>query len=177
MVKSKFPGRVINHSSIELLVLETDSGPAIVHRLGPRMKTPDGVDADAFKRADGKTILGHKDWWKIPDWFVADIYQIGEDALIPVSVMLPVGDKQFGEYSEDNSKSWGIQLTYVECIKYDKSGKVVGYSITGRGEVTRAEAITMAEDGLLDNVVIVTNKKGNRYLRTKKNVTTLKNLT
>ncbi len=83
MAKSKVPGRVISHSAIELLVLETDSGPAIVHRLGPHAKTPDGVDADAFKRADGKTILGHKEWWKIPDRFVEDIYQIGEDALKP----------------------------------------------------------------------------------------------
>ena len=135
------------------------------------------MDADAFCRADGKPILGHAGWWKIPDWFTADIYQISTDVIIPFSVMFPVGDNQFGEYVLDKSINWGTNLTYVESIKYDDKGKVESYFITNVGEITLEVALNMAKSGHLDNVVVVTNRKGKNYLRTKRNVTTLRNLT
>lgn len=76
MPEEKGKGRILNHSSQELLILETDSGPAIVHRLGPKRKSPENVDIDAFRRLDGSPILMHSSWWKVPDDYTANIYQI-----------------------------------------------------------------------------------------------------
>ena len=67
MPEEKGKGRIINCSSQELLILETDSGPAIVHRLGPKRKSTENVDTDAFRRSDGNPILLHSGWWKVPD--------------------------------------------------------------------------------------------------------------
>jgi hypothetical protein len=53
----------------------------------------------------------------------------------------------------------------------DKQGDTVGYIIEGQGEVTVEKAIKLAAEGALDNVVIVTNKNGGTFLRSKKNNT------
>jgi len=90
-------GQILNHSSIPLFVVETDSGSAIVHVLGPKRKSPKQVDADGFRRLDGETVLLHKDWWKIVDFTTADIWQIGDNLLIPTSLAIPVSDGYFGK--------------------------------------------------------------------------------
>ncbi len=175
--KEKGKGHVLNHSSKELLVLETDSGPPVVHKLGPKKKSPANVDADGFKRADGESILLHSSWWKIPDDFKADIYQVGGNFLIPVSVMAPVPDLHFGNYEIRQEADWGEKLTYVTGILKDTRGITTGYFIEGRGEVTIADAIKQAKEGGLDNVVVVKNKNGRTFLRTKRNTTSDDNLT
>lgn len=176
MQEEKTKGQILNHSSKELYVLETDSGPPVVHRLGPKRKSPIGVDADGFRRADGESILLHSSWWKIPDDYKADIYQVGDDFLIPVSVMAPVFDKHFGEYEIRQDADWGEKMTYVTSILKDKHGETVGYIVEGHGEVTIDQAIKLATAGELDNVVIVANKNGGTFLRTKKNTTSEDNL-
>ncbi len=170
-------GRILNHSAIPLLVLETDSGNARVHTLGPRRKTPETVDADAFKRSDGEAILIHKGWWKIVDSTVADLWPLGDDLLIPTSFMLPVADDHFGPIQIDNDPSWGEPLTYVTSITKDKKGHVVGYQAEKFGELTKVEAIRLTQEGKLDNVVVVENSKGTLFLRTKKNTEVVDNLT
>jgi hypothetical protein len=67
-------GKVKNHSSVVLWVVETDTGKAIAHILGPHRKSPENTDADGFKRADGKPIYNHSSWWKIYSGTTADIY-------------------------------------------------------------------------------------------------------
>ena len=115
-----FKGTVINHSKIELLVLETDTGPPLVHTLRPKEKSPQGLDADAFRRKEGKAILGHKGWWKLPSFSTTNIYQVGKDILLPLSLLRPVGDLHFGKYKIENSSSWGTKLTYGRILFEDK---------------------------------------------------------
>ncbi len=177
MSEEKGKGQVLNHSSKELFIFETDSGPPIVHRLGPKRKSPSSVDADGFRRADGESILLHSSWWKIPDGFRADIYQLGNNVLIPVSVMAPVRDLQFGNYEIREEANWGEELVYVTGILKDKRRRTTGYLVEGRGEIAVAEAIALATEGGLDNVVIVKHKNGHTFLRTKRNAISDDNLT
>lgn len=67
-------GSVCNHSSKTLWVVETDSGPAKAHKLGPNMKSPSNIDADGIKTVDGTSINGHTSWWKIRSIANADVY-------------------------------------------------------------------------------------------------------
>ena len=119
----------------------------------------------------------HSDWWKIPNYLTADIYQVGENVLIPVSLMIPVSDKHFGNYEIREEFDWGEKLTYVTSIIRDKKGNTTAYSIEGRGTISVVDAIELADAGELDNVVVVRSKNGNAYLRTKKNTTSEDNLT
>jgi len=74
----KGKGTVKNYSSRTLWVVESDTnhphGPAIAHILGPRCRTPKGLDADGFKRVDEKSIRGHKAWWKVYGHITARVY-------------------------------------------------------------------------------------------------------
>lgn len=176
MPEEKGKGRIINHSSQELLILETDSGPAIVHRLGPKRKSPENVDTDAFRRSDGNPILLHSSWWKVPNHCTANIYQIGDGLLIPVSVMVPVPDKHFGNYEIREDREWGEKLSYLTDILKDKKGKTIGYAVEGFGEVSIVEAVKLADEGKIDNVTVVKNRNGKVFLRTKKNTTSEDNL-
>jgi hypothetical protein len=169
-------GRVLNHSRKTLLVIENDSGKPIAHLLGPKRKTPSDIDADGFRRSDGATILGHKHWWKIIDISSADIWQIGSDFLIPVSLMLPVSDGHFGKYKVDNSEGWGEKMAYVTARIQNKRGKVIGYVAEGFGRISKTEAIRLVGAGKLDNVVVATSSKGTVFLRTKKNMDSMDNL-
>jgi hypothetical protein len=161
-------GRVINHSSKALLVIETDSGAPIAHILGPKRKSPKNTDADGFKRADGKTILRHSGWWKILNFSTADVWEIGTDLLVPVSLMFPVKEDHFGTYKVQTGE-WGEELAYVTSRLRNKQGNVVGYMTERYGKLTKEKAIQLAKRGKLDNVVVVTNKEGTVFLRTKRN--------
>lgn len=161
----------------QFILASLDEGLSLQNRLGPKSKSPTGVDADAFKRADGETVLLHSGWWKVPNHFTADIYQVGDDILIPVSVMVPVPDKHFGNYDIRQEADWGDKLTYVTSILKDKRGRTIGYAVEGHGEITVAEAINLANQGKIDNVVVVKNRNSRVYLRTKKNTTSDDNLT
>lgn len=175
MAKGK--GQIFNHSSHELLVIETDSGKPIAHRLGPKRKSPSAVDADGFRRADRKPILLHGAWWKVPDNFKADIFELGRDFLVPVSVMLPVSDGHFGSYKINEELDWGEKLIYVTNVIKDKRKKTLGYNIENRGRVSVSQAIKLADAGKIDNVVVVKRKNGTTFLRTKKNMRFDDNLT
>lgn len=169
-------GRVLNHSDKTLLVIENDSGNPTAHLLGPKRKSPLGTDADGFKRSDGKTILGHGAWWKIVDISSADIWQIGSDFLIPVSLMLPVSDSHFGKYEINNDAGWGEEMVYVTARVQNRRRKVIGYVAEGFGRISKAEAIRLANAGKLDNVVVARNNNGTVFLRTKKNMDSMDNL-
>lgn len=58
---------MINYSSKELWVIETENSP-VARILRPGYKAPIELDIDGFKRVDGKTIEGHKNWWKFYDF-------------------------------------------------------------------------------------------------------------
>lgn len=128
------------------------------------------VDADGFKRVDGQTVLGHSDWWKIIPLVSVDIYQIGADFLVPISLMRPVPDQQFGPYEIVKNESWGVEMVYVTGIIRGKNGKIVRYITDNFGEVTKVQGIELAQAGKLDNVVVAKAKNGTAYLRSKPNM-------
>jgi len=169
-------GQILNHSTKVLLVIENDSGKPIAHLLGPKRKSPASVDADGFRRLDGKPILLHKGWWKVPDSFRADIFELGADFLMPVSVMVPVGDKHFGEYQISEDKNWGEKLTYVTAAIKNKRRKTVAYVVEHKKQISVPEAIRLTQSGRLDNSVVV-KRGGKSFLRTKKNMRIDDNLT
>ena len=72
----------------------------------------------------------------------------------------------FGAYVVDNSANWGEPLKLVTAIYKTKSRRVVGYEVHGVGYVDKQTALSMAESGELDNIVLV--KRGaSKYLRSK----------
>ena len=163
-------GKVINHSDLELWVIETTTnhphGPPIAHRLSGKRKSPRGIDADGFRRCDGRSIDGHEGWWKILDLSNADIYPNGDDLKICIAYKKKVPDLHFGAYVVDNSANWGEPLKLVTAIYKTKSRRVVGYEVHGVGYVDKQTALSMAESGELDNIVLV--KRGaSKYLRSK----------
>lgn len=163
-------GSVVNHSNIDLLVIETTTnhpnGPAIAHRLSGRRKSPKNIDADGFKRLDGKPIDGHAEWWKILDFSTADIYQDGDKLKVSVAYKGKVPDQQFKAYLIDKGEGWGDPLKIVTAIYKSKTRQIVGYEVEGVGRVDRQAAISLAERGDLDNVVLA-QPAGTKYLRTK----------
>lgn len=94
-----FKGRVRNHSSKQIWVIENTSsnGHPVAHILKPGMKSPDKIDADGFKRVDGKSIDGHKNWWKITDVSTADIFDWGQGLAIAVIYKTSVHENHFGK--------------------------------------------------------------------------------
>lgn len=167
-------GLILNHSSKTLLVIETDSDQPTAHVLGPKRKSPASIDADGFKRQDRQTILGHKGWWKVPDFCRADIWEIGSNFLLPVSIMRPVKDNHFGSYQLDSSE-WGEDLAYVTARVLNKKKKVVGYIAEKYGRISKEKAIQLTKEGRLDNVVVA-ERGGTIFLRTKRNMTEMDNL-
>ena len=91
--------------------------------------------------------------------------------------MLPVPDRHFVDYEIHQETDWGEKLTYVTGILKDNRGKTIGYVIEGQNRITVTEAIMLTKEGKLDNVVIVENKNGTIFLRTKKNTIPEDNLT
>jgi hypothetical protein len=177
-IKEKLrPGQVLNHSSKALLVIENSSGTEpIAHLLEPKRKSPPAIDADGFRRADGKTVFGHTAWWKIFNGTAIDIWQIGSDVLVPTSLMIPVSGQHFGSFSIDKTSGWGSKLKYVTARIINKKGKVTGYLAEGIGRISKKQAIQLTKSGDLDNVIVVQNQRGTPYLRTKKNLTMMDNL-
>ena len=162
-------GQIVNHYSTSLLVIENDSGPPIAHILPPKHKTRDKLDADGFKRLDGQSILRHDHWWKIWDYCTAHIYQLGDDILLPLSLMRAVSDKEFGAYTVEHTEGWGVKLTYITEVIRDKNHKTIGYIAENYGQLSKAKAIELAHEGILDNVCVVHQKNGNSFLRSRKN--------
>lgn len=169
MKRIKGKGQILNHSTIGLLVIENDSGKPTAHWLGPKMKSPSTMDADGFKRFDGKPILLHNSWWKVPDVFRADVFEIGSDFLMPVSILIPVGDNHFGNYKISKDRDWGEKLTYVTAIIRDKQKRTIGYALEDGQQVSAAKAIQLTRAGELDNTVVAA-RNGKLFLRTKKNM-------
>lgn len=172
----KGQGQILNHSSKTLLVIENDSGTPIAHILGPMRKSPSNIDADGFKRSDGKSILFHKHWWKVPDFCKANIFEFGKDFLMPVSIMIPVSDNHFGAYKIIEEKDWGEKLTYVTKKIQNKNRETIAYLIEDNIKISLKEAIKLTRQGKLDNVIVV-KMNGREFLRTKKNTRKDDNLT
>jgi hypothetical protein len=176
-------GKIINRSSVELFVIETTTfkgvagkPPALVHRLAPGMKSPKDIDADGFKRVDGKAIEGHLFWWKIRDFNIAEISGNGDGLTVSAIFRTAVKDDKFGTYETDNSPNWGEPIRDVAMILKDKKRRTIGYLLENGTELEVREAVDLASQGELDNVTVMTARSGYRFLRSKPDSTTDNNL-
>ena len=174
-------GKVTNFSDTTLWVIETTTnhphGPPIAHKLHGKRKSPPNIDADGFKRFDGKPIEKHNSWWKIRDFSTVGIYQSDDDLNVVVLYKVKVPDDHFGSYVLDKTENWGEELRLVTAVyKSKRERKVLAYEISGLGSIEKQTALEMAEAGELDNVVIA-HKGKTRYLRTKPDNTFSNNLT
>lgn len=100
-------GQVKNHSSKELWVVETDSGPAIAHKLLPGRQSPSRIDADGFRAVDGTPIDGHSTWVKIYDYSTADVRDEDDELTRGCILCRNVGEDEFGDVRFDDSPGWG----------------------------------------------------------------------
>lgn len=105
-------GRVKNYSSKWLWVVETDSGKAVAHKLGPNRQSPAGVDADGFKAVDGTPIDGHASWIKVNNLGTADV-EFKDGKMTPGCVWpfcTKVEETEFGPVTYDHALGWGENL-------------------------------------------------------------------
>lgn len=167
----KGKGRVKNHSSKALWVVESDTnhphGPAIAHLLKPNHKSPLNIDADGFKRYDGKAINGHRFWWKIIGHTTADVYNSGNDLRIDIIYKKAVPDNEFGNVKFDNSENWGSPIKKVVDAKLGEKRVIQKYLLNDNRWVSKEEAISLAENDIISNAVVVRPKNGNPFIRSK----------
>ncbi|MGK5090454.1 DUF3892 domain-containing protein [Deltaproteobacteria bacterium TL4] len=160
-------GTVKNYSSVPLWVVETDNGKAIAHLLATKRKSPKHTDADGFKRVDGKSIYDHASWWKIYSGTTADIYDYGNGLTINISIMRRVPENQFEEVTYDSSEDWGEPMKYVTDVKKGKTGAIEKYFVEEIGWLPKSETVALAEQGQIDNAVVVHSSSGPAYLRSR----------
>jgi len=100
-------GRVRNHSSKTLWVVETDTGPAVAHKLAPGRQSPGSVDADGFRAVDGTPVDAHTSWVKLIDLSTADVADSGDQLTRGCVLCGNVGDNQFGTVTYNDADEWG----------------------------------------------------------------------
>ncbi|MCG8337587.1 MAG: DUF3892 domain-containing protein [Proteobacteria bacterium] len=174
--KKRVKGMVRNHSSKILWVIETDTGKPKAHKLGPKRKSPKGMDADGFKRFDGKSISNHPHWWKIYNFSTADVFDRGKGVTV-IGYKVKVADDEF-DIKDGNGKSqikveydysdgWGDLITYIIGVKRGKNGSLEEFNVDNLGWISKFEAIALVEQEKIDNAVVVRPKSGEPYLRSR----------
>ena len=165
-------GHVKNFSSRPLWVLETDSEPgkAVAHRLLPGRKSPPRVDADAFRRADGKPIDGHASWWKFYDVSTVEVFDHRDDIQISVVAKTSVFDSEFSKSPivYDQASNWGLPIRLVTDVRRDKKRRPTAYLITGVGWVDPQTFLVMTCSHEVDNARPVFPKGSKPYVRTRR---------
>ena len=166
--KLKGNGQVKNYSNVPLLIVENDiHGKAVAWVLGPMMKTDVSIDADGFKRVDGKAIKGHKNWWKIWGHVTAKIS--GNDFRLKVKAiaMFASPEKEFGEVTYTNEPIKSQPIRNIIDVEKDKNHVITKCKVEGIGWVTKIQAIKMTIRDEIDNAVVIYRKWGDPYLRSK----------
>jgi hypothetical protein len=116
-------GQVKNHSSKTLWVVETDTGPAIAHKLFPGMESPGTVDADGFRAVDGTLVDGHGSWVKINDFSTADVSNNAAELSRGCILCGNVQDNEFGNVTFDQSTEWGVPITSFQSPAMENRAK------------------------------------------------------
>lgn len=163
-------GQVVNFSSKTLWVLETNTGSSIAHLLLPMTMSPISIDADAFRREDGKLIEGHNSWWKFYDFSTAEVYDNGRDLKLSLITKVKVSDEEFGGKSiiYDSSKGWGKPIKLVTNVRRNKNRKITDYLITGMGWVPSDEVLSLTCRREIANARPVFPANGAPYIRTRR---------
>lgn len=165
--KLRGKGAVKNHSTKTLWVVEnTSTGKPIAHKLGPGRRSPPNIDADGFKRVDGKPVQKHTSWWKIRNHTTADIYDKGNGLIVRIIVMKKVKEDEFGNVKYAPSPGWGIPLRNIVGV-HKKKGVIQQYLVEKIGWISKAQAINMTSKGLINNAVVAISRAGNTYLRSR----------
>lgn len=129
-------GQVRNHSSKELWVVETDTGPAIAHKLAPGRQSKAAVDADGFKAVDGTLVDGHNSWVKIVNFSTADVANQGAQLTRGCFLCSNVGDNEFGNVTYDQSAGWGEPISgFLDTPSKHDSNKCASDVPTGPGAI------------------------------------------
>jgi hypothetical protein len=105
-------GRISNNSDKVLWVVETDTGPAVAHKLLPGFASPPATDADGFRAVDGTLVNGHASWVKVTDLSSANVTSM-PDGSLDRGCIFPfcrdVNDEEFGPVTFDEA-AWGAPL-------------------------------------------------------------------
>ena len=169
-------GKIKNYSSKDLWVLETDTSEKPIARiLPPGHKTPPTIDSDAFKRVDGKAVEKHNNWWKFYDFSTVDVFDKGRQIALSVVSKTAVGENHFGKPTYRDEK-WGVPLRVISDVRRDKKKKIIKYFISDTGWVDFEIAFRMTCYHEIDNARPVFPRKGNPYIRTKRDNKILNNL-
>jgi len=169
-------GHVKNLSSERIWVLDTELGTPVAHLLPPLTKSPAKVDADAFKRVDGKPIDGHSAWWKFYDFSNVEIFDDGSTIRTSVITKTAVEENHFGVARYDESKDWGVPIQLITDVRRNKKKRILKYYVTGSGWVTPTTALAMTCHGEIDNARPVFPKGGRPFIRTRRDQEFFNNL-
>lgn len=159
-------GQVKNFSSVTLWVLGTDGG-TIARKLLPGYKTPPKEDVDAFKCVDNRPIEGHRNWWKIYDGSIAEIFDDKKNLRVSVIMKTAKDENHFGEPAY-RDETWGSPIQLVTNVKRNKKKRITGYFVTGAGWMTVEQALKMTCHHQIDNARPVFPKQGDPYIRTRR---------
>ncbi len=133
------------------------------------MKSPNHMDADAFRRADGKVIDGHKSWWKIYDFSTAEIYDQKDGVRVSSITKTRVNDKEFGDapiiYDES---AWGVPIKLIIDVRRNKKKEITRYHVSGLGWLSPLKALSLVCHGEIDNGRPVFPKTGKPFIRTRR---------
>ena len=137
--KLGFKGHINNYSSKPLWVVVGTGDKAVAYLLPPMTKTPPNIDADGFRRVDGKPVQGHKSWWKIYSGSTMEIFDNGDDLKVSVIKKTPVDDSEFAGKDKkviyEDSKQWAVPIKLIDDVQRNKKKRITKYHITGVGWV------------------------------------------
>jgi hypothetical protein len=167
-------GQVKNFSTIELWVVNTESGTT-ARKLLPGFRTPPKIDIDGFKRVDGVSISGHKGWWKIYDGSIAEISDGSKSLSISVIAKTAVSEEEFGKPKYVN-EPWGEQIRLIEDVRRNKQKRIIAYRVTGLGWVNAEEALRLTCHHEIANARPVFPRVGTPYIRTRRDLKLFNNI-
>lgn len=172
-------GHVKNYSSQPLWVLETESGKPVAHHLSPMTKSPPAIDADAFRRKDGKPIEGHPSWWKIYDVANAELFDDANNGLrISAIAKAAVKDDEFARGGKIiyDEKDWGVPIRLLTAIRRNKKRRIVAYHVEGIGWLEPDQMLAMTCKHEVDNARPVFPKRRNPFVRTRRDQDLINNI-
>src|SRR3989339_1530720 len=174
-------GQVKNYSSKKLWVLETNTGVAIAHILLPGQKSPQKIDADAFKRVDGIPVEKHFSWWKFYDFSTVDVFDDNQELLISVITKRSVDDSEFEgsqrKIQYNKNSNWGERIRLIiNVVRDEKNKRIIGYQISDIGVIGFDQVLEMVCNGEIDNARPVFSNSRKPYIRTQKDKKCLNNI-
>ncbi|MCP4756687.1 MAG: hypothetical protein GY866_37975 [Proteobacteria bacterium] len=158
IVKGK--GRVKNLSSKTLFIVENDTqNRPVARKLGPKRKTPRNIDADGFKRIDGKPIKGHDSRWKLRGWTTIEVEDDGDSVKFADTYgrkhLKKVKEMHFGKIHHCDIQDWGIPIRDITRVRKGENKNLEMFFVEDIGWKTKNEVMEMIEKDEIENAVVV----------------------